>query len=94
MPLVEACRRVWLVSPSGTLRVTSAAVVCGLLTVLQLTVVVLADNRWALLGLVLPVAGGLLLLGWVRQRRGWRALGLLLAVVGAFLPFWLDAATR
>lgn len=41
--------------------------------------VVLADNRWALLGLVLPVAGGLLLLGWVRQRQGLRAPGLLLA---------------
>ncbi len=40
--------------------------------------VVLADNRWALLGLVLPVAGGLLLLGGVRQR-GLRAPGLLLA---------------
>jgi hypothetical protein len=86
----EAFHRAWVGNASGTTRNTFAAVGCLCLVALQIAMFVMADNTWALIGvLLLPAAAWMILVGWVYQRQGWRAIGLLLAVLGAFVPFYL-----
>lgn len=86
----EAFRRIWVANPTGTIRNTFAAFGCLFFLALQVVMFVIADNTWALLGVVfLPAAAWLVLRGWVYQRQGMRALGLCCLVLGAMLPFYL-----
>ena len=90
VPFKEAFRRVWVANPTGTVRNTFATFGCLFMLGIQVAMFVMADNTWALLGFVcLPVAAWFVLRGWVYQRQGWRALGLLLFVLGAMVPFYL-----
>ena len=89
---IEALRRVWVAYPTATIRNVFFAVLVLVLTALQVAMFVMADNRYAAMGFVLlPIASFCLLHGWAYQRQGERALGLLLVVLGAFVPFYLQA---
>jgi hypothetical protein len=86
----EAFRRVWVANPTGTVRNCWAVFGCLFMLGIQVAMLVVVDNAWALLGVVcLPVAGWFILRGWVYQRLAWRVLGLLLFVLGAMVPFYL-----
>lgn len=90
VPFKEAFRRIWVAAPTATIRNVFATFGCLFMLGLQVAMFVMADNRWALLGVVcLPVAGWFILRGWVYQQQGQRVLGLGLFVLGAMVPFYL-----
>ena len=90
VPFKEAFRRIWVANPTGTVRNSFAAFGCVFMLGIQVAMFVMADNTWALVGVVaLPLAGWFILRGWVYQRLPWRVLGLLLFVLGAMVPFYL-----